>query len=122
MRRSRSELQKAQRVNTLSYKNIERKGVNLSKQQSRVVTVGLTVTIEMVSLLIYMHLENNILMAILLSYRFTSYNDYFLLPYSICYWGNSISEAYFFSCWVKTKYYSGLFINVNCLLFSLNLE
>ena len=95
-KRSRSELQKAQRVNTLSYKHIERKGVNLSKQQSRVVTVGWTVTIEMVSLLIYMHLENNILMATFLSSRFTSYNDYFLFPYNICYWGNSISEACFF--------------------------
>lgn len=79
MRRSRSELQKAQRVNTLTYKNIERKGVNLSKQQSRVVTVGLTVTMEMVSLLIYMHLENDILMATFLSSKFASYNDYFSL-------------------------------------------
>ena len=79
MRRSRSELQKAQRVNTLTYKTIERKGVNLSKQQSRVVTVGLTVTMEMVSLLIYMHLENDIRMATFLSSKFASYNDYFSL-------------------------------------------
>lgn len=34
---------------------------------------------EMVSLLIYMHLENDILMATFLSSKFASYNDYFSL-------------------------------------------
>lgn len=34
---------------------------------------------EMVSLLIYMHLENDIRMATFLSSKFASYNDYFSL-------------------------------------------
>lgn len=59
-------------------------------------TVGLAVIKEMVSLLTYMYLVNNILKTTFLSSTFMSCNDYFLFPYNMCDWGNSISEACFF--------------------------